>query len=503
MFVHMNLPVKIKQERLINMIRVTLLVATLLCVGVQLFVNPYVGLANNGDFQRLSKKVGLDYFEDPWLAENYDDSFWHYMIPTFSVTEPTDTGFYSSAEPLLRGAKVLNQLFSYDTSVFDIRWLGFVYFLLYALAIILMFWHLKGSSLVITFLGGISFFFFFTDINHIVYFNTFYGEAPSYVFLVLLFAFSFSFLRSKSLKAMSTFFVGELICVSLFLTAKYQNILAVIGFCFLLSLQLVHLLKQFKLPKLRSIRVISVICLNLALIIPSTLSVTESGGGNTVTTANVILQEILLVSEDPGKMLSAGGFTEEEKLIIKPYIGSYMFVPDISTELTQMFLNSSKINRNVELKMLLSEPLSICRLIALKSQYLFSFPKYGTVKQSYGLPAYYFDQRFSLYSNVFQSLMPSHWLFYILVISMICIYAIWRIYQNRDCSTFLFYHILLSLCIISVGLAVTVVFGDSHIGSDNGYKQFYITNETFYLAMSLSIWDFIRCLVFKRATIKQ
>lgn len=470
-------------------LNIILMLLTIICVGIQLFVNPYIGLANNGDFGRLSFVVGLDYMEDPYL--NYEQSFIHYMIPIFKFIPPVETGFVSSASLLLRIAVALHYLFAYDTNVFDIRWLGLVYFMIYTIAIILAFNLLKKLNFLKSIIIGIFLFCFFTDVTHVVYFNTFYGEATSFIFLVLFFTLAFTFITCDCFKSVILVYISEIICAYFFLLAKYQNILSVFGILFILSIQLIRILKRPQLQhifKLKLMRIGTIICLNIMFSIPLFLCISLPNSSNAPTSANVILKDILLLSKEPEKVLIAAGYTEKEIKLIKPHIGYNIFEGDPDPELKAMFYDSTKFNRSKEIKMLLTEPEIFFRLITLKDEQLFKFPQYGTHHQGYDTQPDYFDQRFSAYSKISQAIMWNHWSFYIGLMLLLVFYAVRKILYFKGSNNFLYYNILLAACVISFLSAVTVILGDS---SADSIKHFYLANETFYFAFYYMVGDFI------------
>ncbi|WP_442913662.1 glycan biosynthesis hexose transferase WsfD [Lacrimispora sp.] len=468
-------------------LNIILMIFTIICVGIQLFVNPYIGLANNGDFGRLSFVVGLDYLEDPYL--NYEQSFIHYMIPTFKFITPMETGFVSSASLLLKIAVALHYLFAYDTNIFDIRWLGLVYFLIYTIAIILAFNLIKKMKFLKSIIIGIFLFCFFTDVTHVVYFNTFYGEAASLVFLVLFFTLAFTFITCDCFRSIITVYICEIICAYFFLLAKYQNILSLFGILIILCMQLDRILKQPQLKhifKLKFMRIGTIICLNLLFTIPVFVCISLPNSSNAPTTANVVLKDILLLSKEPEKILTSAGYSEKEIALIKPHIGYNIFEGDPDPELKTMFYDSTKFNRSKEIKMLLTEPEIFFRLITLKDEQLFRFPKYGTHHKGYNTQPDYFDQRFSAYSKVSQVITWNHWCFYVSVMMLIVFYAVRKILYFKDSNYFLFYCILLVACLISFLSAVTVILGDS---SADSIKHFYLTNETFYFAFYYTVGD--------------
>src|SRR5690349_11584082 len=99
-------------------------------LGVQLFVPPYLGLANNGDFSKVLGLFSLgapreDVYKYVNLTYRFDDSY-HW-----------EAGYYSSETLLAAAPIVLKRNLSKDAS-FDLRWMGLVHTLLFLLAVYLL-----------------------------------------------------------------------------------------------------------------------------------------------------------------------------------------------------------------------------------------------------------------------------------------------------------------------------------------------------------------------------
>ena len=184
-------------------------------LGVQLFVPPYLGLANNGDFSKVLGLFSLgapreDVYKYVNLTYRFDDSY-HW-----------EAGYYSS-ETLLAAAPIaLKRNLSKDAS-FDLRWMGLVHALLFLLAVYL----LQG---LLTPVEGWRWFVLwaftaigFGDVMYVSYFNSFYMDAATYVFLMLSVVL---FLRTAAWRRKSDA-IGLVICVALLLLSKSQH--AILG----------------------------------------------------------------------------------------------------------------------------------------------------------------------------------------------------------------------------------------------------------------------------------
>src|SRR5262245_28716605 len=70
------------------------LAAAAVLLGIQLLAPPIVGLADNGDFERLTHPAGLDYESD-----RFEDRHYNWMQPRFRWTAPfPDSSGYRTSE---------------------------------------------------------------------------------------------------------------------------------------------------------------------------------------------------------------------------------------------------------------------------------------------------------------------------------------------------------------------------------------------------------------------
>ncbi|GGF59903.1 membrane protein [Paenibacillus albidus] len=190
-----------------------------------LFVRPFIGVADNGDFLRMMSTTGLNYYD---AAESYADRFFNFSHSRFSY-ENLFKGFYPSSQIIL---VLIPRLIGgvFHGSYFDIRLLGAVYGLLLLGATWLLVKHnARGSYIAGLLLGGAILFVFY-DIGYLAYFNSLFGEPVSMVFMLLTFAIGLRLTRMDrpTTKGLTVFFIAVL-----FLTcSKIQN--APIGIAFAL-----------------------------------------------------------------------------------------------------------------------------------------------------------------------------------------------------------------------------------------------------------------------------
>jgi hypothetical protein len=208
--------------------RVTLLryatpsVAAAAAVGVisfiALFVPPYVGMADNGDFSRILYGNGI-YFNAPDYGNYFGYFARQYGIMQYfnEHAEP----LFSSQSLFIRLSLWLNRLFVSDY-VLDIRVQAAVYWTLLVAAVYLLVegltWRTPGK---IGYPIALLAVFVFGDTGYTAYFNSFFGE--SVVLLMSLFAVSSVLLLCR--KRYNDYVLLSLFAVSMLLltTSKQQN----------------------------------------------------------------------------------------------------------------------------------------------------------------------------------------------------------------------------------------------------------------------------------------
>lgn len=200
-----------------------------------LFLQPFIGVADNGDFLRMMNTIGLNYYD---ATEPYADRFFKFSHSRFAYDDLFQ-GFYPSSQiilvllPRLVGGLI-------HGSYFDIRLLAAVYVFLLLAATWLLVKNISRSSYVTGLLLGGGMLFVFYDIGYLAYFNSLFGEPVSLVFMLLTFALGLRLTSQKepTTKELTMFFIVVLLLVS----SKIQN--APIGIAFALIFLRFALLKD-------------------------------------------------------------------------------------------------------------------------------------------------------------------------------------------------------------------------------------------------------------------
>lgn len=189
-----------------------------------LFFSP-IGVANNGDFYRMMLAGGID-FADP--GESYRDKYFGYFHTLYKYGPFSAERYVSSQIVPVFAAGMLGRLL--DPRTFDIRILAFLYSLLYVAALYVIVKYNKQRSIVINLALVASLSLVFLDIGYIAYFNSFFGEAVTVIFMLLTFGLALALLRSDkpSVWLLTAFYLSAVCLVG----TKLQN--APIGLLLLL-----------------------------------------------------------------------------------------------------------------------------------------------------------------------------------------------------------------------------------------------------------------------------
>jgi hypothetical protein len=144
----------------------------------QLFVEPVVGIADNRDFARLMDPSGIDYES----VGKYRESVFQFVETKFVFAKVYSYRYLTSERPILGAAKVVNRVLSKDGR-FDIRCLGLCNLALYLAAIFIFLRAFRHTGRASRLLTAGALLPICTDVQLVAYFNSFYCESASLIFL--------------------------------------------------------------------------------------------------------------------------------------------------------------------------------------------------------------------------------------------------------------------------------------------------------------------------------
>ncbi|MDW2799759.1 hypothetical protein RZO55_19475 [Clostridium boliviensis] len=168
-----------------------------LAVSAILFLPNYLGVANDGTTDELMRTAGIYY-----ISKEPGDIYANYFNKTYTEVATGTEGpgnIWNSQLVIIKAAKFLDDVITNDR-IFDIRFLGFLYFILYLPALYLVIQQvcqrvknfsegafIAGAGLII-----------FSDVGYVTYFNSFYPEAVWFISLLYCIGAAMSFQNKRS-----------------------------------------------------------------------------------------------------------------------------------------------------------------------------------------------------------------------------------------------------------------------------------------------------------------
>ena len=477
---------KIELDKVNSLICISLFITTLLFICIQLFVPPYIGLANNGDFERLSLTCGLGYEIIPWEDARWQDRFFTYMSPLFYERDTMEINgsHFTTAKIMVTIAKALNAQFNLNWEFyrqFDMRWLGAVLFAVYAFSIGSIYKLISLLRITYAIPIGILSCLFFSDILVTQYFNTFYGEATGYVFLIMLLVFMLLALPQLNLlkRKRSLFFLVafQSLLALLLMLSKLQYFVYIFPLSILLGIQFIANTERIEGRKnifVRKIVSVVVICCIPMFLISVGVYFSKSSVSR-LGSENSIMGDLLRFSKNPEEHLEKMGFSLEEIEIIKPSIGHSVFTAD--EEAVSMVRERNKFTRTDQFRLLFYEPKLLWDITLEKSKTLFMLPGWGVFQKEYGYEPYARDGRFAFMSKFNEFLFVRSFAFFLSVLLISVCFSFFSLIKTKSWFDYTPYHILICLSIMCGFQFFITILGDSvdHI------RHFFSTNVLFII----------------------
>ncbi len=212
---------KFKKDKYGYYIQIIVLVIIGSIVINTLFIYPILGKCDNGDFGRLTYYGGLSNLINEY-HKIYDGSVHlNYSISSPSLFVLFSTDWVSGAILLKVAVFISLLVHNFQAGLFDIRYLAFVYSIIFLMAVFLIIKFNRFSHLL-KLSAGIFIILFFTDTSYLGYFNSFFGEAGTIVFFFLCIG-TYLNLISKE-KPQIRHFICFFIASACFLTSKSQEL---------------------------------------------------------------------------------------------------------------------------------------------------------------------------------------------------------------------------------------------------------------------------------------
>lgn len=444
---------------------------------------PYIGIADNGDFQRLSVSVGLNYAYNPWSAENYNNTFFNYITNNFIHVAPLDNGWHQIFAIFPYMAIFLSdQLLNGN---FDLRLLGFINACIYFIGVYLILNFIKRVNNFWSYIFLVLLIMVFSDSYILQYFNSFYTEPGSVSSILILWGLlllGFSVIVNKNMVIRLLFLAAVTVDATFSVSNKQQDILLLFPVIWIIW----HLLNDFKCNTFFKITwTICFLCINGVLFINNT------AGGN-ITTYNVISMDILKYSDDPEEHLYAMGFNDSEVQIFLQGVGRNAFENDIPWKEYESYFSRSN-----ELKILLREPNIILQMITNRSSALFQDdPKLGNYLKESGASPKEKTKENKLWSQLKSLFYGTGIVFYLLVITIAIIISLFGYKINAFMAIpnrKALFKIYTFLPLSNMLRFFTVILGDS---SHDDIKHFFTLNVEFDVLYLINVCALVHIILY-------
>lgn len=413
----------------------------------QLMTPPVIGLADQGDYARL-----LGPFHLGPVAQTAEDRYYRYLNRTYQH----DPNFklpgwemYSTQDVFVGAAMVLNQWISKD-GLFDIRVLSFFEILAF---VAVCYWLLRVTCPLISGWMRVSMctalVLIFCDVGYVSYFDSFYSEPATYIFLLALMAAWLNIIANGGGGAKDAcIFV---LCVFLFIAAKPQNVAAgvILGLYMLRFRSLIQ--PRWLAPAL------SVFILAASFIVYWTVP-------RLVRLAqiyNVVFMDMLPQSEDPAAELRSLGLDAA----YAKYSGSGAFAPSTG------FWNPSfrdelerRVNRFTIIRQYGTHPAKLLRYVraVLPRGSSLRAEGVGNFERSAGRPPFARAESFALWSH-FHERYLARWSSGVLIGLMLSApFAGWIAASARSTRERLLAECFGMLALSAVAVFFTTILGDAH-----------------------------------------
>ena len=353
-------------------------------------VPPVIGIADNGDFPRIMSRFDIGY-----LSDKYEERYFAYFLDKYRIDKRDhwESKFVSSQTPVVALAVQINRLIS-KPGFFDIRAVGAVHLALELAAawLLLTYAPVTGRFARAVLVGIVI--LMLTDAGFISYFNSFYNEPGTFVFLLLTLGAILMVLRRPSRGALLLFCVAGL----LFITSKPQNV----------GLGIILAVYALRLGALRAGKAWRWACAGVAVCLFSGSVVFYTLKSDEIITKPSyyisVFYEILRFSPDPRRDLTELGLDPD----LAKYTGTIPFAlesPKNDPDFQRAFFDRMSFGRVIRFH--LRHPVRFLGAMERSARYApLLRPALGNYEKSAGHPPFTTSQSFDLWSRAHKAYSP-------------------------------------------------------------------------------------------------
>lgn len=418
-----------------------------------LFVPPYLGVGDDGNFTPVMQSVGLSYISENIAADS--NAYFNRVYAHAGYSAVSDgPRMVNSQILLLRAAIVLDNLVTRDT-FFDIRILALLYTLLFLPAFYLLIrqvclWTNRFFEGVIIGILGV---FVFADIAYISYFNSLYPEALWFICILYAVSASLSFQKSRS-------FVRDFLSLLLLaaagltlMTSRSQCALTGLIFA-LFCIRLLFIRKEWEW---------GVVCVLAALflsLVSFGCMVWMQNDFDETDRFHAMTSGVMFEADNPAEVLRIFGIDSSYELLADASLYDELPLTTVGEEVVQEgFLD--RYTTNDIMSYYLAHPGKFARMldIAVKSCFGIRRDYCGNYERSVGLPASAKSLFWSAYSTFKNTSAPKTIGYLVVLIGAACLlfykgYSLRPVRELRSCVLLDCFWVMLLILLYQAGITI-------------------------------------------------
>ncbi len=373
------------------------ILAAAIIITLVLFIEPFVGMEDNGDFSRVAYGEGL--YD---LPENKDILQNGYFIKEYGIMQyynEYSSTVITSQFILIQPAIWLDKLFAGNDEIFDIRFLGMlqaIYFL--AVLYFLVEYLSHKLTLVSSLLIAAACVLVFVDTGYIAYFNSFFAEPLAYTSLMacVTCALLYSDNRYNKYVLLAGFVLNGLI-----LTFSKQQF-APIG----VLLGILCLFFYIKAKKGKLFKALIAVASGTLMAAGITTYLLISVQFTNINMFHAMTRGVLMTADNPAETLQTFDIDSQYELLNREiYFDRYPLIDAEDEMLIEGFY--SKYNVLTIVKHYVSNPTAFTQMLKLAAQNAYRIrPALGNYEYNSGYSPNTLSQSFSVYSAIKEIYTP-------------------------------------------------------------------------------------------------
>lgn len=180
-------------------------------ISIMILKEPFVGIADNSDYYRVMQPLGFE----PAISQRYYYAYNFYTVNDMSQNDikgslsniinpkvENNNEYFSTQFIFIKASMIMNYLLKImlrkSPEIFNIKVLGLLYAIVYAFGLYLFLTNIKIKSKVLNIFFVLLSIVMLCDMGYIIYFNSFFGEAPILAALMAATGSYLAFINSNS-----------------------------------------------------------------------------------------------------------------------------------------------------------------------------------------------------------------------------------------------------------------------------------------------------------------